>query len=64
MSLTDCVTSSCSLFADDCLLYRPIQSTGYHRILQKDLSQIEDWADKWMVTFTILINVNYMQYYR
>ena len=40
--LPDCVTSSCSLFADDCLLYRSIQSAVDCSILQDDLSQTEE----------------------
>ena len=49
--LPDCVTSSCSLFADDCLLYRPIKTTDDRYTLQEDLSRIEEWANKWMMIF-------------
>ena len=49
--LPDCVSSSCGLFADDCLLYRPIHTTDDSRFLQEDLLRIEEWANKWMMTF-------------
>ena len=35
------------LFADDCLLYRAINSTDDQAQLQNDLIQIEKWASKW-----------------
>ena len=37
----------CRLFADDCLLYRAINSIEDQVQLQNDLSQIEKWATKW-----------------
>ena len=49
--LPECITSSCSLFADDCLLYRKIESAEDCRALQCDLSKIETWANKWLMTF-------------
>jgi len=35
--LPDCVSSRVRLFADDCLLYRPIYETSDQLALQKDL---------------------------
>jgi len=49
--LPNCVLSSCSLFADDCLLYRPIYTEDDNRILQDDLLRIEEWANKWKMIF-------------
>ena len=49
--LTECISSSCSLFADDCLLYRIVESDEDCRILQHDLSNVEKWADRWLMTF-------------
>ena len=37
----------CRLFADDCLLYRAIDSIEDQVQLQNDLIQIEKWASKW-----------------
>ena len=39
------------LFADDCLLYRKIETQLDHSILQKDLHELEIWASKWGMRF-------------
>ena len=49
--LPDLITSSCSLFADDCLLYREIDTPDDCKILQNDLSKVESWANEWIMTF-------------
>ena len=46
--LPDLITSSCSLFADDCLLYRENDTPDDCKILQNDL---ESWANEWIMTF-------------
>ena len=38
------VKSQVCLFADDCLLYRPIKSIQDHLALQHDLEQLEKWV--------------------
>ena len=43
--------TSCRLFADDCLLYRPINSGEDQVTLQKDLTKLESWADSWGMRF-------------
>ena len=43
--------SQCRLFADDCLLYRPIHSLQDQVILQEDLQQLQHWADDWGMRF-------------
>ena len=45
--LPDRVTSSVRLFADDCLLYRPVTSQSDHQALQDDLKNLETWAEEW-----------------
>jgi hypothetical protein len=45
------IQSQCRLFADDCLLYRPIHSEQDQLILQEDLQQLQQWADKWGMRF-------------
>ncbi len=40
--LLECVSSQVSLFADDCLLYRPIRSITD---LQEDLKALTAWAN-------------------
>ena len=49
--LPECVSSMCSLFADDCLVYRRIESERDIKILQNDLTNLELWVRKWLMTF-------------
>ena len=42
-------TSGIKLFADDCVLYRPINSVSDHFALQRDLDQLEKWAYIWQM---------------
>ena len=49
--LPECVKSSVRLFADDCLLYRPIKSRQDHLDLQSDLNALEKWAETWGMRF-------------
>ena len=41
------------LFADDCVLYRPVSSQADCEALQTDLSNIEVWERKWCMSFTL-----------
>ena len=45
------VSSKVRLFADDCLLYRTINSQQDHITIQNDLSELEKWANKWGMRF-------------
>ena len=49
--LPQSVTSQVRLFADDCLLYREINSFRDHLKLQEDLSRLEQWANTWGMKF-------------
>ena len=49
--LPQSVKSQVRLFADDCLLYRKIETQLDHSILQKDLHELEIWASKWGMRF-------------
>ena len=49
--LPDSVQSQVRLFANDCLLYRPIRSVKDHEILQNDLIELEKWASRWGMKF-------------
>ena len=51
--LPDCISSSCSLFADDCLLYRTVHSKADREALHQDLESLHEWANKWLMTFNI-----------
>ena len=45
------VKSQVRLFADDCLLYRPINSLQDQLQIQKDLISLEKWASTWGMRF-------------
>ena len=45
------VTSQVRLFADDCLLYREINTIKDHITLQQDLKNLEKWASTWGMRF-------------
>ena len=45
------VSSQVCLFADDCILYRAIQTVQDQLQLQKDLNNLEQWAKKWGMEF-------------
>ena len=45
--LPDCVTSKTRLFADDCVIYRPIKNTQDCLQLQDDPYRLAEWEDKW-----------------
>ena len=49
--LPDRVKSHIRLFADDCLLYRAINSMTDHLQLQKDLDNLQEWANEWGMKF-------------
>jgi len=49
--LPDNVKSQVRLFADDCLLYRKINTSKDHLMLQEDLHTLERWADSWGMRF-------------
>ena len=44
MYITEHIDSQIRLFADDCLMYRIIDSREDHTILQKDLTLLTNWA--------------------
>jgi len=49
--LPSVVTSQVRLFADDCVLYRPILSGADRVTLQRDLDYLEQWCDTWAMRF-------------
>ena len=50
--LPDCISNSTvRLFADDCILYRQIDSTADCLKLQDDLNALQHWEDMWLMTF-------------
>jgi hypothetical protein len=49
--LPECVKSTPRLFADDCLLYRPIRSKAVSEELQADLDKLQKWENNWLMSF-------------
>ena len=49
--ITHQLDSRVRLFADDCLIYREIQSPDDHRILQQDLDRLTEWSHQWQMSF-------------
>ena len=47
------ISSPLRLFADDCLLYRTINSIEDSLILQKDLELLSQWATVWQMKFNV-----------
>ena len=45
------IKSNIKLFADDCLLYRSINSEDDTESLQEDLNHLIRWSDKWQMSF-------------
>ena len=45
------ISSQACLFADDCILYRVIQTAQDQLELQEDLDNLEQWAKKWGIAF-------------
>ena len=49
--LPSVVSSQVRLFADDCLMYRPIRSGADQACFQQDLAALERWGDAWGMRF-------------
>lgn len=45
------VNPEVKLFADDCLLYRTIESESDTKQLHEDLSKMTEWSKKWLIRF-------------
>ena len=41
------INSSIRLFADDCVLYQVIKTTGDYERLQQDLNTLVEWTEQW-----------------
>ena len=49
--LPENLTSTVRLFADDTLLYLAVESQSDSNSLQKDLHELENWENKWLMEF-------------
>ena len=51
--ISENLTSHIRLFADDCIMYRPIISTEDSLHLQKDLDRVFEWTRHWQMQLNI-----------
>ena len=51
--LPDNLSSTVHLFADHSLLYLAVESQSDTNSLQKDLHELENWENKWLMEFNI-----------
>jgi hypothetical protein len=49
--LSSVVSSTTRLFADDCVLVRRIRTTEDQAILQRDLDNLQQWENNWLMRF-------------
>ena len=47
------ISSTIRLYADDCILYRPIFNVDDCKILQNDLEVLSKWSETWMLDFNV-----------
>lgn len=47
------ISSNIRLFADDCVIYRPIRDASDTNTLQSDLSLLETWCKNWLMSLNI-----------
>ena len=47
------MSSSCWLYANDCILYKKIETQDDVRILQNDLQALEKWERNWKMSLNI-----------
>lgn len=51
--LPTCVSSSISLFADDCVIYREVTNESDSLLLQNDLCAVSQWCELWQMSLNI-----------
>ena len=52
-NISDGISSSMRLFADDCLLFTTIRNQEDSDKLQEDLEKISQWCEKWQISLNI-----------
>ena len=50
-NLPKAVSSRVCLFADDCVLYRKVETNADCQALQEDLRSLEEWERQWCMSF-------------
>ena len=49
--LAENTTSTVRLFADDCVMYRPLRHASDCEAPQEDLNKLHDWEERWQLRF-------------
>ena len=49
--LAEHTSSTVRLFADDCVMYKPVKTIQDCEVLQKDLDQLHQWEKRWQLRF-------------
>lgn len=47
------ISSHVRIFADDCILYRPIKTNDDHQVLQRDLQLVSLWCNTWLMKLNV-----------
>lgn len=47
------ISSGIRLFADDCVIYRPITNSSDNSALQDYLNRIQDWCNTWLMSLNV-----------
>jgi predicted DNA-binding protein YlxM (UPF0122 family) len=51
--IVDNLHSTARVFADDCVIYRPIHTEKDHQLMQEDLDTLVGWSDIWQMEFNV-----------
>jgi low affinity Fe/Cu permease len=51
--IADNLHSTARVFADDCVIYRPINTEQDHQLMQEDLDPLVGWSDTWQMEFNV-----------
>ena len=58
------IQSQLRLFADDCIIYRTINTPEDHTTLQQDLNHLSKWATTWQIKWNLIYpNVTFYEYH-
>ena len=51
MTIAEHTSSTVRLFADDCVMYKPVKTIQDCEVLQNDLDQLQQWEKRWQLRF-------------
>ena len=53
MDIPDVIGSNVDMFADDTKIYRVVRNDSDAELLQRDINNLVDWSNKWMMKFNV-----------